>query len=112
MSASKARKAAEKIVHTSPLFVWIQAGLANPGPPLGPQLGQRGINIAQFCKEFNDKTAKIKKGIPIPCMISVNVSILLLYPNLVKNQYLIFFYNFSRTEASNWKQVIHQSVIF
>lgn len=74
MASRGARKAAEKVIHTTPLFVWIQAGLANPGPPLGPQLGQRGINIAQFCKEFNDKTSKHKKGIPIPCMIKVNVS--------------------------------------
>lgn len=70
--ASRAKKAAEKVIHSTPLKVWIQAGLAAPGPPLGPQLGQRGLNIAQFCKDFNERTKEYKQGIPIPCKISVN----------------------------------------
>jgi len=73
MSKLKAgKKAVEKVIHSTPLGLWISAGLAHPGPPLGPQLGQRGINIAQFCKDFNERTKHIKPGVPLPCNISIN----------------------------------------
>ena len=49
----------------------VLSGSANPAPPIGPALGQHGINIVKFCKEFNDRTKKMEKGIPIPVIISV-----------------------------------------
>ena len=48
----------------------IPAGGANPSPPVGPALGQRGLNILDFCKAFNDKTKKNEKGAPIPVVIT------------------------------------------
>ena len=49
----------------------IPAGMANPAPPVGPALGQHGVNIKAFTDEFNAKTSDMKKGIPIPVKISV-----------------------------------------
>jgi large subunit ribosomal protein L11 len=49
----------------------IPAGQANPSPPVGPALGQRGVNIMEFCKSFNAKTAKMEPGMPIPVTITV-----------------------------------------
>ena len=58
----------------------IPAGGANPSPPVGPALGQRGLNIMDFCKAFNDKTKDLEKGAPIPVIIQhtkIEASILL-----------------------------------
>ena len=49
----------------------IPAGKANPSPPVGPALGQRGLNIMEFCKAFNAQTQSIEPGTPIPVVISV-----------------------------------------
>ena len=48
----------------------VPAGQANPSPPIGPALGQRGLNIMEFCKAFNAQTQKMEKGIPIPVIIT------------------------------------------
>lgn len=49
----------------------VKAGQANPSPPVGPALGQRGVNIMEFCKAFNAATAKLEAGMPIPVVITV-----------------------------------------
>ncbi|MEL6374319.1 MAG: 50S ribosomal protein L11 [Pseudomonadota bacterium] len=49
----------------------VPAGAANPSPPIGPALGQRGVNIMEFCKAFNAKTGDMEKNIPIPVKITV-----------------------------------------
>ena len=49
----------------------VPAGAANPSPPIGPALGQRGLNIMEFCKAFNAKTQEQEKGMPIPVTITV-----------------------------------------
>lgn len=49
----------------------IPAGKANPSPPVGPALGQRGLNIMEFCKAFNAQTQSLEPGMPIPVVISV-----------------------------------------
>ena len=48
----------------------VPAGSANPSPPIGPALGQRGLNIMEFCKAFNARTAQMEKGSPIPVVIT------------------------------------------
>ncbi len=48
----------------------VPAGSANPSPPIGPALGQRGLNIMEFCKQFNAKTQGLEKGMPIPVVIT------------------------------------------
>mgnify|MGYP006429236987 FL=1 len=59
---------AKKLVGT--LKLQVPAGKANPSPPVGPALGQRGINIMEFCKAFNAKTADMEPGAPCPTVIS------------------------------------------
>ena len=49
----------------------VPAGKANPSPPIGPALGQRGLNIMEFCKAFNAQTQKMEKGAPIPVVITI-----------------------------------------
>ena len=49
----------------------VPAGTANPAPPIGPALGQRGVNIMEFCKAFNASTQELEKGMPIPTVITV-----------------------------------------
>ena len=48
----------------------VPAGAANPSPPIGPALGQRGLNIMEFCKAFNARTSQMEKGTPIPVIIT------------------------------------------
>ena len=59
---------AKKVVGS--LKLQIKAGQANPSPPVGPALGQRGINIMAFCKEFNAKTQEMEQGSPVPVVIT------------------------------------------
>ena len=60
---------AKKISGT--LKLQVPAGQANPSPPVGPALGQRGINIMEFCKAFNAKTQDMEQGVPTPVIITV-----------------------------------------
>lgn len=60
---------AKKITGT--ISLQVKAGEANPSPPVGPALGQHGVNIMEFCKAFNDKTKTMEKGLPIPVLITV-----------------------------------------
>lgn len=49
----------------------VKAGEANPAPPIGPALGQQGVNIMEFCKAFNARTQNVEKGMPMPVVITV-----------------------------------------
>ncbi|XP_038849782.1 39S ribosomal protein L11, mitochondrial isoform X1 [Salvelinus namaycush] len=68
---SKAAKAVKKVDMGGVIRAIVRSGQAAPGPPLGPVLGQKGIPIGQFCKDFNDKTKELKEGIPLPIKIHV-----------------------------------------
>ncbi|XP_046557877.1 39S ribosomal protein L11, mitochondrial-like [Haliotis rubra] len=70
--ARAAKKLGPKVVHPPILKTDIPAGQAAAAPPLGPQLGQVGIQIAPFCKEFNERTKDIRPGIPLPTRVRVN----------------------------------------
>ena len=59
---------AKKVV--GQLKLQVKAGQANPSPPIGPALGQRGINIMAFCKEFNARTQEMQPGTPVPTLIT------------------------------------------
>ncbi|VDP15110.1 unnamed protein product [Heligmosomoides polygyrus] len=65
------KKEIVKVVHGALLKTNIKAQMASAAPPLGPQLGQRGLNVANFCKEFNKETGHIKPGVPLPTRISI-----------------------------------------
>ena len=56
---------------TSYIKLQVPAGKANPSPPVGPALGQHGVNIMEFCKAFNAKTGDVEVGLPIPVVITV-----------------------------------------
>ena len=53
------------------LKLQVPAGAANPSPPIGPALGQRGLNIMEFCKSFNAATQEMEKGMPVPTIITI-----------------------------------------
>jgi large subunit ribosomal protein L11 len=56
---------------TAYIKLQVKAGEANPSPPVGPALGQHGVNIMEFCKAFNAKTQELEKGLPTPVVITV-----------------------------------------
>jgi large subunit ribosomal protein L11 len=56
---------------TGYLKLQVPAGAANPSPPIGPALGQRGLNIMEFCKAFNAQTQNLEKGAPTPVVITI-----------------------------------------
>lgn len=56
---------------TAYIKLQVKAGEANPSPPIGPALGQRGVNIMEFCKAFNAYTQGVEKGLPLPVVITV-----------------------------------------
>ena len=69
---AKAKPASNKKV-TGKIKLQIPSGQANPSPPVGPALGQRGVNIMEFCKQFNESKKALQPGMPIPVIITVYV---------------------------------------
>ncbi|XP_013860812.1 large ribosomal subunit protein uL11m [Austrofundulus limnaeus] len=71
VKAVKSAKATKEVIPGNIIRAIVRSGQATPGPPLGPTLGQRGIPIGQFCKEFNERTMDMKEGLPLPVRIHV-----------------------------------------
>ena len=71
-AARNVKKIVAKVDHKNRVFIYIPAQLASAAPPLGTQLGNIGVNIAGFVKDFNLKTSVYREGVPIPCVITVN----------------------------------------
>jgi large subunit ribosomal protein L11 len=71
MAPPAAKPAAGKKKITTYIKLQVKAGEANPSPPIGPALGQHGLNIMDFCKAFNAKTQNMEKGMPLPVVITV-----------------------------------------
>jgi large subunit ribosomal protein L11 len=69
MATHRRNEMAKKV--TGYLKLQVPAGAANPSPPIGPALGQRGLNIMEFCKAFNAQTQKLEKNSPIPVVITI-----------------------------------------
>lgn len=71
MSGQKTAPSKSKKKPVAFVKLQVKAGEANPSPPVGPALGQHGVNIMEFCKAFNEKTKGLEKGLPTPVVISV-----------------------------------------
>jgi len=71
-AARNVKKIVAKVDHKNRVFTYIPAQLASAAPPLGTQLGNIGVNIAGFVKDFNLKTSIYREGVPIPCVVTVN----------------------------------------
>lgn len=69
--AKAAQPTGKKKTISNYIKLQVKAGEANPSPPIGPALGQHGLNIMDFCKAFNAKTQNMEKGLPLPVVISV-----------------------------------------
>jgi large subunit ribosomal protein L11 len=89
--ASKLKAAASKVVLQPYFQMDIPAGQASPAPPLGPILGQHSLNIAQFCKDFNERTKNYKEGIPLPCHVYVKVRCLYIFFIRINRWFYHFF---------------------
>lgn len=73
MSKGKAPQDGKAVPQFKQIKLQIPAGQANPAPPIGPALGQAGVNIMEFCKQFNAATAGLKQGLVVPVIITVNM---------------------------------------
>ena len=86
----------------------VPAGKANPSPPIGPALGQAGVNIMEFCKGFNAQTQGMEPGMPIPCVITVYVdrTFTFVMKTPPASYYLIKAANLPKGSGSAGKEVV------
>jgi large subunit ribosomal protein L11 len=86
----------------------VPAGKANPSPPIGPALGQAGVNIMEFCKGFNAQTQGMEPGMPIPCVITVYVdrTFTFVMKTPPASYYLIKAANLAKGSGASGKEVV------